>query len=219
MMSIPRLLLVPDGEVDGVDHVAGQAGAVFVEHLEDDEAHVGRKALVLAVREAAIAGDQPGDVRAVTVVVGGRGLNAALGEVEKDDALSRSPLGVTPESINATVTLLPVYGSDRGAAVVTPRFQQALGAEKRVLREQRRPVVETPDWRVGGDVHDVPVLFDRVQGRDRQLRDEQVGRRGERDAAGARQARHPLPHAFRRPGTDLNEDAHLGSAVLHQTHL
>ena len=57
-------------EVDGPDHVARVAGAVLVEHLQDDELHLGREAPIVAVgRQRARAADGSGDVRAVPVVV------------------------------------------------------------------------------------------------------------------------------------------------------
>ena len=53
---------VGDRELDRSDDVVGRALALAVEHLEPDEAGVGRDA-------DKFASDQPGDVRAVTILV------------------------------------------------------------------------------------------------------------------------------------------------------
>ena len=72
MMSMPKLMLVGDGEFDRANHVARAAAAGSVEHLQADELHRRRNAFVLDVGGALEAADQAGDVRAVTVIIEGR---------------------------------------------------------------------------------------------------------------------------------------------------
>ncbi len=66
---------VGDDPFDAVDDVARVAGAVGAEHPDVDEVRAGRDAAGILRRDAAgrrrVAGDDPGDVRAVTVRIGG----------------------------------------------------------------------------------------------------------------------------------------------------
>ena len=65
---------VGDDPFDAVDDVAREAAAVGAEHPDVDEVRAGRDAAGILRRDAVgrrrVAGDDPGDVRAVTVVVG-----------------------------------------------------------------------------------------------------------------------------------------------------
>src|SRR5262249_56406845 len=71
-------VLVRDRVVDGGDHVADVALAAAVEHLLDQERRAGRDAAPAAARIVAAAGQNPGDVRAVAVVV-------VRGRLERDE--------------------------------------------------------------------------------------------------------------------------------------
>ena len=101
-----------------------------VEHLQRDQAGIGRGAGLLAVRVVAVAGDDAGDVRAVAVVVVRRG--PAVDEVDEHrDALVAVGIQlavelfvrsscqlVMPESITATPTPAPVRPSVSRTALV-----------------------------------------------------------------------------------------------------
>src|SRR5439155_6345358 len=64
-----QLGLVGDDVVERRDYVADAATSGTVERLEDDEMRPGRNARASSGRVEAVARDDPGDVRALTVVV------------------------------------------------------------------------------------------------------------------------------------------------------
>ena len=83
-----QLALVGGGELDGRDHVARVAVAIGVEHLQPDEGHLGCHSSKSPFGLAAVAADQPGDVRAVTVIIErGHGFPALREVVERLDLM------------------------------------------------------------------------------------------------------------------------------------
>ena len=74
-----------DRPVDGLDHVAGNAPALRVQHLQADDVRARRHARGLVEAVAAGSGDDPRHVRAVAVLV--KSSTAIVGEVARcDDA-------------------------------------------------------------------------------------------------------------------------------------
>ena len=73
--NVQRVAIL-DGVFDGRNHVADAAGAGAVERLQDNQPCRGSNARALPVGVVAVAGDDAGDVRAVTVIVVGRRLAA-----------------------------------------------------------------------------------------------------------------------------------------------
>ena len=71
-----------DDVVNGGNHVADEPVAGAVQHLENDQACPGRHAASRSRRVVAAAGNDPGDMRAVTVVIVGlRHVRDEVGEV------------------------------------------------------------------------------------------------------------------------------------------
>ena len=120
-----------DRPVERRDDVADVAAAVGVEDLQADQVRAGRDARARAARVVAVAGDDPGDVRAVAVVVVGgvRPLTKSTNLATRPDPRSSCQL-VTPESIIATPDAGAVEaervvhpaGSDRGAGPLEGAF-------------------------------------------------------------------------------------------------
>ena len=61
--------LVRDDEIDRLNHIARVAAAVPVQHFQHENLRSRRDAGVKALRVGAAAGNEPGDMRAVAVVV------------------------------------------------------------------------------------------------------------------------------------------------------
>ena len=143
-----------DGVVERRDDVADVAVAVAVEHLEDDQARARRDAAARAIRIVAVAGDDPGDVRAVAVVVVRERLE--VDEVhEMDDAIGAEVVvpggdaGVDDRdadarAVDAEVRARPASprSSRRSAPSSPPRAdrggQQRLQGRRRAGRARRR---------------------------------------------------------------------------------
>ena len=80
----PEPVLIGDGELDRPDDRARQPRALRVEHLQADDARSRRDALIGAARQRAVARHQPGDVRAVPVLIGRDG--RAGDEIEEPES-------------------------------------------------------------------------------------------------------------------------------------
>ena len=89
--NVQRVAIL-DGVFDGRNHVADAAGAGAVERLQGNQPGRGSNARALPVGVVAVAGDDAGDVRAVTVIVVGHRL--AAHEIDESiDALRAARVG------------------------------------------------------------------------------------------------------------------------------
>ncbi len=146
--------LVRDGPVERRDDVADAALALGVQRLERDDVRLRRDGLASTVRLVTVAGDDAGDMRAVTpVVVLGR---AAVDEIDKrGDALSRAvrnrqvlmagrDAGVDHRDADAgagvTVLDLHVLGADGGGSTRDRRFGFAIDVNALDLRVVSEPL-------------------------------------------------------------------------------
>src|SRR5258708_997150 len=133
-----ELAALGDGELDRRDHVARLAGAVGVEHLEPDEMRRRRHTLILS-RIGAGGGDQPGDVRAVTVVVVRHGRDAAAREiVERVDAFGELQRGTDAGIDDRDAHATALRRSRRQAEGTTDQAARAVAIPGR-RRNLRRP--------------------------------------------------------------------------------
>ena len=185
---------------DRFDDVARRALARLVEDLEAGERHVGRDAGKLSVGERAAAADQPGDERAVAVVVEGRHRNAAAREVEEGrdaDVNGRRDAGVDERDADAfagrRVRVRKREQAEQAARVAGlrrggERLQQTLGQHRPALTAASAETA--PDALVvREDVNVFAVHFRREGAHQRMIRGNQIAVRDERLADAAAQIR------------------------------
>ena len=162
---MPKGGILRDGIVDRRQHVARVPGPLLVEHLEDDEVRLLRRALILLTGLVAGAANQPGDVRAVPVLIAGAGglhrLGGGLGEVEKrQDPVLRQVLRRLEPGIDqrhADPLALPLGAAgDHAATDVEPQgLPEHVPGDRLGGRVHDRVDRHPPDARVGGERRDV----------------------------------------------------------------
>ena len=154
---------VGDGVVDRRDGRADRAVTLLVEHLERDDGRARRDAAVQAGGVEAVAGDDAGDVRTVTVVV-----VRACAVVDEVDGVGHAKAARTGPAQEREVVVAADTGVDDGdadaravEAVTRAAGRQHGGTQTsrgHGLRDELAVFVHAQDGRIGGERIEVGVV-------------------------------------------------------------